>query len=118
MHLKFGRSIQHLRKRKDFTQQQIADLLFVSRSTYAGWESNSNEITFNKLLSLIDIYKISILDFIGLVEMHNHIDLSESYQDPAIVQIMKRLENIEQLLQKQNDTTDPFLGTTTIRKDS
>jgi len=101
MLLQFGPSIQYLRKKKNYTQQQVADLLFVSRSTYAAWETNGNDITFSKLLALIDIYKIAMQDFMVLVEGHNQVN-NNHYDDPALVQIMKRLENIEQLLHDRN----------------
>jgi transcriptional regulator with XRE-family HTH domain len=50
-----------LRKEKQWTQQQLADRLFVSRQTYVAWEKGYSEITLAKFLLLSSIYEHDII---------------------------------------------------------
>ncbi|WP_158797568.1 helix-turn-helix transcriptional regulator [Pedobacter sp. L105] len=101
MNIKYGSSLIKLRKGHNFTQQQIADELFVSRSTYASWESDNNEIPLTKFLKLSKFYNISLVEFIHLIETENHIVLLKSVEN-AETQVMlllkEELANIRSLL--------------------
>ena len=52
--------IRHLREDNDFTQQQIADMLFINRRTYAAYENGVNSMTPETLCKIADIYSTSI----------------------------------------------------------
>lgn len=52
--------IRHLREDNDFTQQQIADILFINRRTYAAYENGVNSMTPETLCKIADIYGTSI----------------------------------------------------------
>lgn len=52
--------IRHLREDDDFTQQQIADMLFINRRTYAAYENGVNSMTPETLCKIADIYGTSI----------------------------------------------------------
>ena len=51
--------IRHLREDDDFTQQQIADMLFINRRTYAAYENGVNSMTPETLCKIADIYGTS-----------------------------------------------------------
>lgn len=55
--------IKELRDYYDKTQQEMADILNVGRSTYAGWENGIDSIPLLKLNELCNYYEIS-LDYI------------------------------------------------------
>lgn len=58
--------LKELRKNKNLSQEQVAKLLLVSRSTYAKWE-NGLRIPQNYYLeNLAKIYKIEITDFFDI----------------------------------------------------
>lgn len=56
--MKFRR-IRDLREDNDYTQQQIAEYLFLTRSVYRRYELGEREIPVWALLQLADLYKTS-----------------------------------------------------------
>ena len=52
-----------MRRAAGFTQQEIADLLGVERSTYAGYETGKAVIPIRKLQLLAIIYNVSLNSF-------------------------------------------------------
>jgi transcriptional regulator with XRE-family HTH domain len=55
--------LKELRKENKLTQQQIADVLNVSRVVYNRYENNQREIPITLLIKLADFYK-ETLDYI------------------------------------------------------
>lgn len=52
--------IRDLREDKDWTQQKIADMLFINRRTYAAYENGINSMTPETLIKLAKIHKVSV----------------------------------------------------------
>lgn len=52
--------IRDLREDKDWTQQKIADMLFINRRTYAAYENGINSMTPETLIKLAGIHNVSI----------------------------------------------------------
>lgn len=52
--------IRDLREDKDWTQQNIADMLFINRRTYAAYENGVNSMTPETLIKLATIHNVSI----------------------------------------------------------
>lgn len=57
--------IRNLREDNDKTQQQIADLLFINRRTYAAYENGINSMTPETLCKIADIYGTSVDYLLG-----------------------------------------------------
>lgn len=55
--------LKEFRKKMGFTQQDIADILGVERSTYTYYETGKTEIPTKKLHTLSKLYNIDINDF-------------------------------------------------------
>ena len=51
--------IRNLREDNDLTQQQIADMLYINRRTYAAYENGINSMTPETLCKIADIYHTS-----------------------------------------------------------
>ncbi|MEG1506098.1 MAG: helix-turn-helix transcriptional regulator [Bacilli bacterium] len=60
--MKFCEKLQMLRKEKGYSQEQLADLLEVSRQSVSKWESGSTYPEMDKLLSLCKIFNVSLDD--------------------------------------------------------
>lgn len=60
--------IRNLREDKDLTQQQVADLLFVNRRTYAAYENGINSMTPETLVKLAKIHNVSVDYLLGLTD--------------------------------------------------
>lgn len=55
--MSFGENLQFYRKRKDITQEQLAEQLGVSRQTVSKWESDSSYPEMEKVLQLCDLFE-------------------------------------------------------------
>ena len=52
--------IRNLREDNDLTQQQIADMLYINRRTYAAYENGINSMTPKTHCKIADIYHTSV----------------------------------------------------------
>lgn len=52
--------IRNLREDNDLTQQQIADMLYINRRTYAAYENGINSMAPETLCKIADIYHTSV----------------------------------------------------------
>ena len=58
--MKLCEKLQKLRKEKGYSQEQLADLLDVSRQSVSKWESGTTYPEMDKLLSLCKIFNVSL----------------------------------------------------------
>lgn len=60
-----GDNLMKLRKKQGLSQQQVADLLNVSRQTISNWELNQGAPTIDKAKELAKLYDVSLDDLVG-----------------------------------------------------
>ena len=60
--------IRDLREDKDLTQQEIADMLFINRRTYAAYENGVNSMTSATLIKIAKIYNVSVDYLLNLTD--------------------------------------------------
>ena len=65
MSVEFGKRLQAARKEKGYTQQYVADILGVERSTYAHWERGSAEPPIEHIRRLADLFRVSVDHLMG-----------------------------------------------------
>ena len=58
--MEFNKKLQELRKQKELTQEQLADLLFVSRTAVSKWESGRGYPNIESLKAIAKIFSVSI----------------------------------------------------------
>ena len=66
MSKEFGEHLRKIRKEKGYTQQQMADILFISRSTYTYYETGKSEPSQEKLKKLCEVFDVdynALLDY-------------------------------------------------------
>lgn len=63
--------IRDLREDKDLTQQEIADMLFINRRTYASYENGVNSMTPETLIKIAKIHKVSVDYLLNLTDNPN-----------------------------------------------
>lgn len=61
---KIGRFIAELRNSRKLTQQQLAQKLYVDRTTISKWELGQNTISVETLLQIASIFDVSINELI------------------------------------------------------
>ena len=61
--------IKNLREDNDLTQQNIADMLHISRSTYSAYENGANAFPIEVLIKLSYLYNTSVDYLLGLTDI-------------------------------------------------
>jgi len=57
-----GTNLKRLRNKTKFSQQEIADMLNLDRSTYVNWENETSDIKSQYIPKLAEIFKVDIKD--------------------------------------------------------
>ena len=83
----FGEKIKKLRESKDITQEDLAKLLTVDRSTVGKWENDSSKPDYEKLLKIAVYFNVSTDFLLGAID--------KAQQDERIAQA---IGNDEELL--------------------
>lgn len=99
--------IKELRDYYDKTQQEMADILNIGRSTYAGWENGIDSIPLLKLNELCNYYEIS-LDYICGLTNNKKINKNKDIID--MINIGIKLKEIRTLNKDTQDTTAKAIG--------
>lgn len=83
--MEFNEKLQHLRKEKSMTQEQLAEELFVSRTAISKWESGKGYPNINSLKSISKLFSISIdnllsgEELISLAEDENRTNIKKLF---------------------------------------
>lgn len=77
--MELGNKIKYYRGEKEFSQEELAERVYVSRQTISNWENNKSYPDINSIVLLSEIFEISIDNLIkGDVEqMKKEIDSEE-----------------------------------------
>lgn len=68
----FGKQVKQIRRDKDLTQEQMADMLNVSRQAVSNWENNKNLPDLELLVLMSKVFSLSLDQLIlGGSEMNN-----------------------------------------------
>ena len=59
-----GKNLRLKRERRGLTQQEVAEKLYVDRSTYAYYETGKTEPSVGTLIQLSEIFGISLLEIL------------------------------------------------------
>ncbi len=81
--MSLGKNIQYLRKQKKITQEQLAEIMSVSRQTISRWEADEVVPELNKLVILSDTFTCEL----DTLVKGNMIACDEIYSEIAIKQI-------------------------------
>lgn len=60
MKINFGTNLETIRKSKNISQEELADLIGVSRQTIYKWETDICLSNLNKIESLLNVLNVSI----------------------------------------------------------
>ena len=80
MHFDFGENIKNLRKQKNLTQEQVAELLDVSKQSVSRWENNATypDITFLPILA--SFYDVTV-DFLLGADYETNKSIIDGYNE-------------------------------------
>ena len=63
--MEFNEKLQNLRKAKGLTQEELAELLFVSRTAVSKWESGRGYPSIDSLKDISKFFHVSIDDLLS-----------------------------------------------------
>lgn len=86
-----GEQIRKLRRQKKLTQEQVANYLHVSTSTYGMWEQGRNEPDIKRLQELADFFGVTVDYLLGRESL-------TSTQEQTVKDTIERLEELTQQL--------------------
>lgn len=94
---KFCNNLKYLRKSKSITQQELADLLGISRQGYAKYENDLGEPDISTLIKLADYFDVSVDSLIGRTS------------NDEILNTVKLSSFCNELLQSDNELIDKII---------
>ena len=95
-------NIKNIRKELNKSQNEIAELLNISRSTYALWESNNNIFPIKRLIQLCYLLNSSLDYVLGLI--NNNMKITNNYD-------IEKTKNRLKEFRKENKLTQEKLAT-------
>jgi len=77
----FARRLIALRKQKGLTQEQMSDLLPVSRTGYSSWEQKKSKPDLENLVMLCEFFSVSADYLLGLSDAPSRINVKKPQPD-------------------------------------
>ena len=83
--MEFHEKLQELRKKRNMTQEELAEALYVSRTAVSKWESGRGYPSIDSLKELSAFFQISIDDLLSgnvllsIAEKDNHCKMQRTY---------------------------------------
>ena len=92
--MNFGKRLKTLRIKKKLTQQQLADLLGLTKSVISAYENGLRYPAYDVLIKIARIFKVST-DFLLGVEIKREIDTSglTDEQVEALIELIDTIRN-------------------------
>lgn len=98
--LKFGERLKELRLKNKYTQKQIAERLGVAISAVSSYESGVRYPTYDSLIKLARIFRVSTDYLLGLESPQNTLDVSGLSDEEQ-----KVISSMIKILRKNNRNT-------------
>ena len=86
--MEFGEKLQELRKKKDMTQEELAEALYVSRTAISKWESGRGYPSIDSLKEISRFFSVSIDE---LLSAENMVSIAEKENKENIQYICNML---------------------------
>lgn|SRR5699024_4940594 len=80
--MQFGKRLKNLRKERDLTQQDIANVLGVGRATIAGYETKGKQPDYEKLNQLANYFNTSVDYLLGRTDIRKPDDKNNKKEIP------------------------------------
>lgn len=110
--------LKKLRKQRGITQEQLAEILDISRSKVSSWETNKRDMTIIDAVNLADYYEISLDNLLNVkpIKEKEYIEVSYKFfknkaislkEKTKIIRMMEeslKSENIDELYENYKMT--------------
>ncbi|MPS63974.1 MAG: hypothetical protein DI622_15650 [Chryseobacterium sp.] len=92
--MKIGEKLRGYRYRNNYSQQQVAEFLDISQSTYCDWESDKMFPKIDKLLKISKLFNVGINELLTLEKIDN----SSNSKNETLETLLKISETLEKLV--------------------
>ena len=99
--MNYGINLKAIRTSELLTQQEIANALNVSRSTYKEYETQNSIIPSKYLYPLSDIFNVSIDYILGLTTLKQYKNINKNIKNEIIKQRLKEFRKEHKLTQEK-----------------
>ncbi len=96
-----GDKLIQLRREKGYSQEQLANMLNVSRQAVSKWEAGNSTPELDKIIMLADIFNVSV-DYLVRDNLVNQEPIKRAENNPDSVEVMLQLDEIKKSIKKQN----------------
>lgn len=87
--MKLGDNIQFFRKKEMLSQEELAEKCKVSRQAVTKWETGKSMPSIEKLITLAEIYDVSLDELVGKIENNSYDKLMKLVKELAVEDIPK-----------------------------
>lgn len=87
--MKIGENIKFFRKKECLSQEELAEKCKVSRQAVTKWEAGESTPSIEKLITLAEIYDVSIDELVGKAENNSYGKLMKLVKEFAVEDIPK-----------------------------
>ena len=99
--------LKELRKNRKITQEDLAEILDISRSKVSSWETNKRDMTITDAVNLADYYEISLDNLLNVkpIREKEYIDISYKFfknKDISLKEKTKIIRMMEESLKSEN----------------
>lgn len=86
--------LKEIRKQNNLTQDQVAAIIGVAKTTYCNYEIGRTEMEFNSIIKLAKYYNVSIDYLMGVEETENiYISKEDFKKMQELKEIVTKIEN-------------------------
>jgi transcriptional regulator with XRE-family HTH domain len=85
--MKLGDNIQFFRKKEKLSQEELAEKCNVSRQAVTKWEAGESIPSIEKLITLTEIYDVSLDELVGIAENNSYSKLMKLVKEFAVEDI-------------------------------
>ena len=99
--------LKELRKNRKITQEDLAEILDISRSKVSSWETNKRDMTITDAVNLADYYEISLDNLLNVkpIREKEYIDISYKFfknKNISLKEKIKIIRMMEESLKSEN----------------
>lgn len=98
--MKFSDFLKQLRTDAGYTQQNIADMLGINRSTYAYYECGKTEPAIRHLKKLSELYKLHMEDLVCCRYCPAHLTLNPAEPEQADTSEVRKFQSLDRTEQQ------------------
>lgn len=99
----FGKRIKELRKSKEMTQEELADLLDVTKVSVCGYERGTRSPSIDKLVAISEIFNVSLDYLLGREIKVENKEVRVSSQELHILAELKKHDKLFCFLQNRTE---------------